>query len=564
MLKNQSQSARMKLFGSLTIVLAVLCAVSVFLTSVMNNRLDQAKDDHLTLSLCAEAFADASSYLTTEVRAYSATGNKEHYDNYWNEVNLAKNRENNLAQMKEIGLSDAELKYMDKASAKSNELVPLEDQAMQLTANGELDAAVDLLYGDEYMSGLDVISENLEAFASSIEQRMEEEELKIERTVNILSVVSYVCVVVMLISQVYVILFVLRELIAPLLKIEKKMVEFSEGNLSGEFDLVENDTELGRTAHAIKKLQIFQSDMMQDMDYLLSEMANGNFDLKTKLGDEAYVGVYHNLLLSIRKMNRTLGATLYEVEMAAQQIHLGSSQVSDGAQALAQGSTEQASSVEELANNIRALRSQVQKTSENVTEGATVTSEASQGVTDSNEHMVGLMSAMNNINDSATEIGKIIKTIDDIAFQTNILALNAAVEAARAGMAGKGFAVVADEVRNLAAKSAEAANTTTALIRTAIDAIKNGTEIAKATAESLQVVVQKTAVLSDKINQIDNATDAQTEEIQRISDSIDQISAVIHNNSATAEQSAAASEELSSQANMLGQMVERFKFRQQG
>ena len=220
--------------------------------------------------------------------------------------------------------------------------------------------------------------------------------------------------------------------------------------------------------------------------------------------------------------------------------------------------------MEELANNIRALRSQVQKTSENVTEGATVTSEASQGVTDSNEHMVGLMSAMNNINDSATEIGKIIKTIDDIAFQTNILALNAAVEAARAGMAGKGFAVVADEVRNLAAKSAEAANTTTALIRTAIDAIKNGTEIAKATAESLQVVVQKTAVLSDKINQIDDATDAQTEEIQRISDSIDQISAVIHNNSATAEQSAAASEELSSQANMLGQMVERFKFRQQG
>ena len=562
MLKSKNQSTRMKLLGVLTIFLAILCAVATLITSLMNDHLDATKDDHLTLSLCAETFADASAYLTNEVRAYSATGLKEHYDNYWNEVNVAQNRDISLATMKEIGLSEEELKLMDQALQMSNDLIPLEEEAMNLTESGRTEEAVELLYGKEYMSGLADISDDLDAFAESIEVRMAEEEESIHRIVDALTLVSYMCVLIMLLSQICSLTFVLKELIKPVLKIEKKMGEFAQGILSGEFGLVENDTELGRTAKAINNLERFQSDMIGDIDYLLSEMADGNFDVDTQLGDEAYIGVYHNILTSIRKMNHTLGAALYEIEMAAEQINAGSVQVSDGAQALAQGSTEQASSIEELAGNIRFLNDQVQKTVANVTEGAAMTNEAGQGVSESNEHMVGLMSAMSNINDSATEIGKIIKTIDDIAFQTNILALNAAVEAARAGVAGKGFAVVADEVRNLAAKSAEAANTTTSLIQTAIDAIKNGTEIASATAQSLQVVVEKAAIVAEKIQQIDEATGIQAEEIQRINIGVEQISSVVHTNSATAEQSAAASEQLSSQANMMGQLVDKFKFRQ--
>ncbi|MBP0981113.1 MAG: methyl-accepting chemotaxis protein, partial [Oscillospiraceae bacterium] len=238
-----------------------------------------------------------------------------------------------------------------------------------------------------------------------------------------------------------------------------------------------------------------QRRIIGDVDYLLSEMSAGNFDTDTQIGDEAYVGYYKNLLVSLRELNTTLGGALADIRTAAEQIDSGSEQVSMGAQNLSQGATEQASAIEELAATIADLSEKVQVNAQNAALADKMSAEAGAGVAESNQHMQELMGAMNEINDTASNIGKIIKTIEDIAFQTNILALNAAVEAARAGEAGKGFAVVADEVRNLAGKSAEAANNTTALIESAIGAIRAGTDRAASTADSLNAVVEKATVV---------------------------------------------------------------------
>ena len=564
MFKNKNQSTRMKIYGTITIVMALLCAIATGVTSVMNTRLSTAKDNHLTLATCADEFANASGYLTDEVRAYAATGDRTHYDNYWYEVNTAQNRENNMAIMKEIGLSDEELAFVDRASTTSNNLIPLEEDAMELTAAGQTSRAVAILYGKEYMDGVKVITGALDDFANAIDVRMSAETQRIETVVNILTIASYICVFLVLAFQVYMISFALKDLIAPMLKIKKKMEELSQGDLSGDFDLQEDNTELGRTAHAIKNLQDFQQNMIGDVDYLLSEMSNGNFDVSTRIGDEAYVGVYYNLLMSMRKLNTTLGDTLYDIETSAQQINAGSEQVADGAQALAQGATQQASSVEELAATVTEISQSVSDAGEAASSASTRADEAGKLTGECNEHMKDLVLAMDDISSTSEQISKIIKEIDDIAFQTNILALNAAVEAARAGSAGKGFAVVADEVRNLAAKSADAAKNTATLIEASVAAVEKGAALAGDTAHRLQGVYDISNEVAVMVQRIATEAQSTTDSIGQVSNGLDQISAVVQTNSATAEQSAAASQELSGQANMLATLVRRFKFHQHG
>ena len=231
------------------------------------------------------------------------------------------------------------------------------------------------------------------------------------------------------------------------------------------------------------------------------------------------------------------------------------------AQALSQGATEQASSIEELAATITEMSGQIQNNAQSALQASQTVDGVGEKILESNQQMQTMTKAMGEISASSSEIGKIIKTIEDIAFQTNILALNAAVEAARAGEAGKGFAVVADEVRSLASKSSDASKSTAALIENSLKAVENGTRIADETAQSLLSVVEGTKEIASQINQIAAASSEQSKGAAQVQLGIDQIPNVVQTNSATAEESAAASEELSGQAQMLKTLISKFKLR---
>ena len=335
--------------------------------------------------------------------------------------------------------------------------------------------------------------------------------------------------------------------------------------VAGDFDIHVNyksKDELGGLADAFRNMAAILKDVITDASRLLSDMADGDFDVRTQ-AEAQYVGEFQGLLLSIRKLNRDLSSTLGQINLSSDQVAFGASQVSNGSQALSQGATQQAASVEELASTITGISQQVKETAENAVKAKNQSNSAGDQVEECNRQMKDMTAAMEEITRTSSEIGKIIKTIEDIAFQTNILALNAAVEASRAGPAGKGFAVVADEVRNLASKSADASKITSDLIESSIGAVAQGTQIANVTAESLLKVVEQVRAAAATVDKIANDAEAQAGAVEQVSVGVDQISSVVQTNSATAVQSAAASQELSSQAEVCKNLVAKFKLREE-
>ncbi len=321
---------------------------------------------------------------------------------------------------------------------------------------------------------------------------------------------------------------------------------------------IESNDEIGILSHSFDNTIDRLRNYIGEISQSLESIAHG--DLTTQITQE-YVGDFASIRTSLNDILQRLNNTMGQIVSSAENVSGGADQMSTAAQALSQGSVEQASSVEELEETIRTVTERVRLTAENARQAQAQAGDMGRQLAEGNEKMKEMISAMGEITDSSNEIEKIIKTIEDIAFQTNILALNAAVEAARAGSAGKGFAVVADEVRSLAAKSAEASQSTSALIGRSIAAVNQGMRIADATAGQLNSVVTGAKGIVETINGI--AADAQTqaEAVEQIQDHIGQIASVVQTNSATAEESAATSQELSAQSGVLKQLVKTFRLR---
>lgn len=558
MKKAMKQSKLIAIMNGVSISALILMALLLLVYANVDKELSKNNEDRFNLTYNANRFMNGSAYLTNEVRAYAATGEQEHYDNYWNEINTLKNRDQGVAAMQEIGITPEEQGMIDEMSALSNKLVPLEEDAMNNVQENRLQKALDYVYGSEYSSSIAQINSIKEQFLSALDTRTMEEIQTLNLRLMIVRILIYLAMALVAVMQIIVMLVTRRNILHPIIAVRDQMGEISLGNLSAEFPLEADTSEIGMLVASIHETKKELKNYIHDIDSKLAQMAQGKMNLTI---DTDYRGEFLPIQNALRQILDSLNLALSRINHTASQVSDESEQMASDAQILSAGAAEQASAIQELSANIQSLSGQVTSTSQDADKARQASMDSAAQLTACSKKMEQLTSAMSDISEASQKINGIIKTIEDISFQTNILAINASVEAARAGTYGRGFAVVADEVQSLANKSSVAAKDITKLIENSLELVQHGTTLSGDTTEALAIGVAGSKSTADLIQKIADSAQQQALSLEQLTGGVEQISDVVQTNTATAEKSAASASELHKQAEELKQSVQKFKLR---
>ena len=558
MKKAMKQSKLIAILNGISILALILTIILLVAYSNVNQKLSMDNEARFDLTYNANRFMNGSAYLTNEVRAYAATGDQVHYDNYFNEINNLKNRDLGVAAMQEIGITDEEQAMIDEMSALSNNLVPLEENAMENVQAGNLKDALDYVYGKDYSTAITQINAIKEQFLSTLDTRTKEDIQKLNQRSTIIRLLIILSMVLVGCIQLIVMYVTRKRILKPIIAVRDQMSEISTGNLSADFALESDTSEIGMLVDSIHETKNELKKYIHDIDSKLAQMASGKMDLTI---DNNYLGEFLPIQNALSQILDSLNHALLQINQTAGLVSDESEQVASDAQILSNGATEQASAIQELSASIQELSGQVKSTSQDADVARQSSIDLAGKLKACSKKMEELTSAMEDISESSLQISGIIKTIEDISFQTNILALNASVEAARAGNLGKGFAVVADEVQSLANKSSIAAKDITKLIENSLELVKHGTSLSGDTTEALSVGVTGSQNTAELIQKIADSAQQQAMSLEQLTAGVDQISDVVHTNTVTAEKSASSASELYKQAGELKRSVQKFQLR---
>lgn len=539
-----------------TVAAVILGAVLLILTVGANIKLSLVANEQLLATKYTNQYRLGSKALTYAVQAYAVTGEQKYYDDYIRELEKDKNRDIAWEGLEKINIKENEWSYLKQIVELSNGLVPLELDAIESVISGNQEVAISDVFGTKYEDTIQKINELSDQVVEEIQNRMKHQmdRIKIQQVVfEVLLVTAFMIIVL----QIFItIRFSRKELLYPIISVEKQMIELAKGNLHIEFNMKEDDSEVGKMVVAIILMKKKLIAIIDEIGIILEKMGKGNFNIYI---ENEYDGDFVHIKDSLMKIHSEMKETLLTIRESSQEINQGAEQLANAATDLAEGSSNQANNVEELVSLVQNMSENMKKNADEAIISVDLAANAKDVLLVGNEKMHGLKEAIGEINKCSEQISTIIGTIEDIATQTNLLSLNAAIEAARAGEAGRGFAVVAEQVKNLATESASAARKTTELIETTINAVNKGMGIANETSDNMDYVMLSAQEATSKMAEMAELLKKDVKNIDQVNAIISHVSAVVDNNSATSQETAAVSEEQKAQVEMMVQMMERFK-----
>ena len=555
-LGKNSQVARLRKIVKQTnfsLVLGIILLVLLFFASISYALVS---NEQLESTMYLNQYRLGSKALTTAVQSYAVSGNTMYYDDYMRELNTDKNRDIALAGLKANDIKDYEWAELNEIAALSDNLVPLEEDAMAAVAAGDVTAATEYVFGKEYSDTIQKINSLTDDVITKIQDRLDASK-KLFMVIQIICAVAFLAGFIRLAQQcLRTIHFSQTELLTPIIKVSDQMELLADGNLHADLDLQEDDSEVGNMVAAIRFMKDNMASIIEEISYILEQMGQGNYILTV---NQNYVGEYVKIKDSFNKIMEDMRGTVSTIQEVAKEIDSGSAQLAYAADDLATACTGQATEVSELMQLLTELGNSIRYNEQEAEEAVKISNLASSTLTVGSQKMDELREAMKEISQCSEQIISVIAAISDIGDEIDLLSLNASIESARAGEAGRGFAVVAEQVKKLAEASQNAVGQTSELIERTVQSVEVGTRISREAAANMEEVQMGAEETTGRINGIVDKLKLEVESIAHINDSIGVVAGIVDNNSATSEETAAVSEQQKAQVESMVDMMSRFK-----